>query len=289
MGCAHVNPGGCRFRHPETGGRSRLRVEGVHPAATTLPTQAEILSLERLWGHRPPVSFRGSSGEPVIGELNERSLHRALKARYAGAHGATEQSVDGFVVDVIAGGRIIEIHTSGFGPLQHKLARLAERHPVTLVYPVARDRYIVKTAADPDTPAKRRKSPRHGSVYDVFHALAGIPAMLAHPNITLDVVMTVEDEVRAPDGRTGWRRRGWSRRDRRLLDVVEICTITSMADLFDLLDADLPEPFTTMDLASAMKSTRRLGQLAAYCFREAGVTEVCGKNGNTRVYRRAAR
>lgn len=225
----------------------------------------------------------------MIGELNERSLHRALKARYAGAHGATEQSVDGFVVDVIAGGRIIEIHTSGFGPLQHKLARLAERHPVTLVYPVARDRYIVKTAADPDTPAKRRKSPRHGSVYDVFHALAGIPAMLAHPNITLDVVMTVEDEVRAPDGRTGWRRRGWSRRDRRLLDVVEICTITSMADLFDLLDADLPEPFTTMDLASAMKSTRRLGQLAAYCFREAGVTEVCGKNGNTRVYRRAAR
>ncbi len=225
----------------------------------------------------------------MIGELNERSLHRALKARYAGADGATEQSVDGFVVDVIAGGRIIEIHTSGFGRLGRKLERLAERHPVTLVYPVARDRHIVKTAADPDTPAKRRKSPRHGSVYDVFHALAGLPAMLAHPNITLDVVMTVEDEVRAPDGRTGWRRRGWSRRDRRLLDVVETCTITSMADLFDMLDADLPEPFTTMDLAAAMKSTRRLGQLAAYCFREAGVTEICGKNGNTRVYRRAAR
>ena len=224
----------------------------------------------------------------MIGELNERSLHRALKARYAGADGATEQSVDGFVVDVVAGGRVIEIHTGSFGRLRHKLARLAERHPVTLVYPVARDRHIVKTAADPDTPAKRRKSPRRGSVYDVFHALAGIPAMLAHPNITLDVVMTVEDEVRAPDGRTGWRRRGWKRLDRRLLDVVEICTITSMADLFDLLDADLPEPFTTMDLAAAMKSTRRLGQLAAYCFREAGVTEICGKNGNTRVYRRAA-
>ncbi len=224
----------------------------------------------------------------MIGELNERSLHRALKARYAGAHGAIEQSVDGFVSDVVAGGRIFEIQTGGFGPLRNKLARLVERHPVTLVYPVARDRYIVKTAADPNAPATRRKSPRHGSVYDVFHALAGIPAMLAHPNLTLDVVMTVEDEVRAPDGRTGWRRRGWKRLDRRLVDVVETCTVTSMADLFAMLDANLPEPFTTRDLAAAMRSTRRLGQLAAYCFREGGVTEICGKDGNTRVYRRAA-
>lgn len=42
--------------------------------------------------------------------------------------------------------------------------------------------------------------------------------------------------------------------------------IGSMADLFARLDADLPERFTTRDVVAAMRSSRRLGQLAAFCF-----------------------
>lgn len=237
-----------------------------------------------------PAPGRGPrpAGAASIGELNERSLHRALKARYAVAGGVTEQAVDGFVADVVAGGRVVEIHTGSFRPLRRKLPRLLERHPVTLVHPVARDRYIVKVSADPTVPPTRRRSPKHGSVFQVFPALAGIPALLAHPNLTLEVVMTVEEEVRAPNGRGSWRRGGWAILDRRLVDVVETCTITSMADLFSRLDADLPERFTTRDVAAAMRSPRRLGQLAAFCFREGGVAEVCGKEGNALVYRRVA-
>ena len=228
------------------------------------------------------------AGAVSIGELNERSLHRALKARYAVGGGVIEQAVDGFVADVVAGGRVVEIHTGNFRPLRRKLPRLLERHPVTLVHPVARDRYIVKVSADPTVPPTRRRSPKHGSVFQVFPALASIPALLAHPNLTLEVVMTIEEEVRAMNGRGSWRRRGWAILDRRLVDVVEICTITSMADLFALLDADLPDRFTTRDVAAAMKSPRRLGQIAAFCFREGGVSEVCGKAGNALVYRRVA-
>ena len=79
----------------------------------------------------------------AIGELNERSLHRALKTRYATPGSVTEQAVDGFVADVMLGGRIVEIHTGSFWPLKKKLPRLLERFAVTLVYPVAQDRYIV--------------------------------------------------------------------------------------------------------------------------------------------------
>ena len=129
---------------------------------------------------------RPLAGAASIGELNERSLHRALKARYAVAGGATEQAVDGFVADVVAGGRIVEVHTGSFRPLKRKLPRLLERYPVTLVHPVARDRYIVKMAADPNAPPTRRKSPKRGSVFEVFPALASIPALLAHPNLTLE-------------------------------------------------------------------------------------------------------
>ena len=223
-----------------------------------------------------------------IGELNERSLHRALKARYAVAGSATEQAVDGFVADVVTGDRIVEVHTGSFWPLKNKLPRLLDRYPVTLVHPVAKDRYIVKLATDPNVSATRRKSPQHGSVFQVFSALASIPALLAHPNLTLEVVMTVEEEIREVNGRRSRRRRGWVSLDRRLVDVVETYTITSMADLFAMLDADLPELFTTNDIATAMKSSRRLGQQAAFCFREGSVSEICGKNGNALVYRRVA-
>ena len=59
-----------------------------------------------------------------------------------------------------------------------------------------------------------------------------------------------------------------------------------MADLFAMVDAKLPAEFTTADLANAMQSPRRLGQQAAFCFREAGSSEICGKDGNALVYRR---
>ena len=222
----------------------------------------------------------------TIGELNERSLHRALKERYVVDGSATEQAIEGFVADIVTGGRIIEVQTGGFGPLKGKLEKLLESYPVTLVHPIARNRFIVKTTNDSGVAAGRRMSPRHGSVFDVFPALVSIPALLQHPNLALDVVMTVEEEVRAPSARRSWRRGNWARVDRRLVDVVETHAIASMADLFAMVDAHLPEQFTTTDLAAAMRSSRGLGQQAAYCFREAGVAEICGKEGNALIYRR---
>ncbi len=219
-----------------------------------------------------------------IGELNERSLHRALKKRYAVPGSDTEQVIDGFVTDVVADGRIVEIQTGSFGPLRNKLTRLLDAHPITLVHPIARDRYLVRVPDDPALPPTRRRSPKHGSVFGVFPALVSIPALLAHANLTLEVVMTVEEEVRAPSERRGRWRRDFTRVDRRLVDVVETHTIASMADLFALVDARLPEAFTTTDIAVAMQSTRSLAQQAAYCFREGGVIEICGKDGNTLVY-----
>lgn len=53
-----------------------------------------------------------------IGELRERSLHRALKERYATGGGSTETAVDGYVADVVLDNRIIEIQTGVFSPLR---------------------------------------------------------------------------------------------------------------------------------------------------------------------------
>ena len=262
---------------------------GLNRQDQQLPGSAPPSVTEAGSGSVDVVAVAALSGRaPSIGELNERSLHRALKARYAAGGNATEQAIDGFVADVVVGDRIVEVHTGSFVPLKRKLPPLLERHPVTLVYPIARDRYIVKTAARSSAPAKRRMSPKHGSVLEVFAVLVSIPALLAHPNLTLEVVLTVEEEVRTINrGRSRWRH-AWVRVDRRLVDVVGKHVFASMADLFALLDAGLPERFTTGDLAAAMGASRRLAGQAAFCLREGGVSEVCGKRGNTLVYRRRA-
>ena len=234
-----------------------------------------------------------------IGELNERSLHRALKERYAARGGSTETAVDGYVADVALGNRIIEIQTGGFWSLKRKLTRVLEHHEVTLVHPVAKDRYIVKLSpshggesvrdGEPDTAVQpRRKSPRHGSPFDVFSALVSIPTLLEHPNLTLDVVVVVEEEIRVLSKGKRRRRRGWSTADRRLIEVVETHTFTRMADLFAMIEPQLPDMFTTLHLAEAMQSSRRLGQQAAFCFRNTGIMEICGKQGGSLLYRRAA-
>ena len=222
-----------------------------------------------------------------IGELNERSLHRALKAHYAVPGSQTEQAIDGYVADIVIDGRIIEIHTGIFSPLKRKLPRLLEGNRVTLVHPIARDRYIVKPTADGKGIMSRRMSPKHGSVFTIFAALASIPTLLGNSNLTLEVVITVEEEVRVADARRNRRRGGWTAIDRRLVEIVEVHRIERMADLFAMLDAKLAVEFTTADLANAMRSSRRLGQQAAFCFREAGLSEICGKDRNALVYRRS--
>ncbi len=234
-----------------------------------------------------PSSRLDAVTRSTIGELNERSLHRALKERYAAQGGSVETAVDGYVADVVIGDRIVEIHTGDFSPLKRKLPRLLAHHTVTLVHPIARDRYIVKLLEDSDVPPPRRKSPKHGSPFGIFSALVSIPSLLEHPNLTLDVVMVVDEELRVPNtGRRRRRRRDWIAIDRRLIEVVETHTIRRMADLFAMLDAELAEVFTTRQLAAAMRSSRRLGQQAAFCLRAAGVCEICGKEGRALLYRR---
>ncbi len=271
----------------------------------------------------------------AIGELNERSLHRALKAHYATPGSVTEQAVDGFVADVLIGGRIVEIHTGSFWPLKKKLPRLLERFAVTLVYPVAQDRYIVMmpdgagaqgappvplVPVAPAAPALPVAAPvaddrddadppdRPAQAAQVAEARFRV-RRLRRPDEHPHPAGASQPDPRRGDDRRGGRPgegfgprgrarrprrrygrgRGWIRIDRRLVEVARTHRLTGMADLFALVDAGLPEPFTTLDLARAMRSPRRLGQQAAFCFRAAGVSKVRGKAGNALLYRRTAR
>ena len=220
---------------------------------------------------------------PIIGTLNENPLHSALKAWYARPGDCFEVPVDGFVVDIVRGGLLVEVQTANFSAIGRKLAGLAATHPVRLVYPIAAEKWIVRLDAD-GRALSRRRSPKRGAVVQVFAELVRIPRLPAHPNFSLDVLLTREEEVRRYEEGRAWRRKGWVICERRLIEVTGHRLFSTPADLAALLPPELPEPFTTADVAAAGPHPRWLAQKMAYCLRQMGAIRQAGKRGNALLY-----
>lgn len=225
------------------------------------------------------------AGKPGIGTLAEGPLHAALKSRYCGPADETEVRVADYVVDILGPAGIVEIQTSSFSAIRDKLMALLDSHPVRLVYPIGVERWIVRMDDEGEI-LGRRKSPKRLGTEDVFEELVSLPALLDHPNFRLDVVSTQLEEIRVWRKRRRRRKFSWQVIERHLLEVLDVTTLERAQDLFAVLPAGLPEPFSTRDLAQAMGRPLHLAQKAAYCLREAGATRLVGKRGNLLLYAR---
>jgi hypothetical protein len=196
--------------------------------------------------------------------------------------------VDGFIVDIVRGDLLVEIQTGNFNAIKRKMTTLTARHPVRLVYPIAREKWIVKLKGAGPGRLSRRKSPKRGAFEHVFAELVRFPELVPNPNFSLEVLLIQEEEDRRYDGKRGWRRKGWVTHERRLLGVLGGRLFETVADMHALIPADLAEPFTTADLAAAIGKPRWLAQKMAYCLREMGAIAAMGKRGNAIRYIRAA-
>lgn len=219
-----------------------------------------------------------------IGLVREGHLHAALKKLYTAPGDIVEANVDGYLVDILRDGLIIEIQTSNFSSIHRKMRDLVRRHRVRLVHPVPAERWLVKHAARGRV--QRRRSPKRGGFEQIFEELVSFPTLLADDNFELEVVAIREEEVRRFDRRRAWRRRGWTTVEHRLLEIVDRKILRGPSDLFDLLPSGLPDRFQTSHLAAALRRPRWLAQKAAYCLREAGMIAEVGRVGNARVYSR---
>jgi hypothetical protein len=227
----------------------------------------------------------GSGGEQVgIGLLNEQPLHAALKAWYAQPGARFEAQVDGFVVDIIQGDLLIEIQTGYFSAMREKIKALVENHAVRLVYPIAREKWLLKLPKERGGESRRRKSPKRGRIDEVFKELVSFPELMCRANLSLEVLLTHEEEVRRYDPARRWRNRGWVTVERRLLDVVGRHLFEQPEEFIAILPADLPKRFTTADLAHAMDGPRWLAQKTAYCLRKMGAILEVGRQGRSKLY-----
>jgi hypothetical protein len=218
----------------------------------------------------------------VIGELREGPLHRELKTLLAQPGDAFEVKVDGYVIDLVrADGELVEIQTGSFSPLRAKLDALLDRHVVRIVHPIPARRRIVRVDAD-GLVLSQRPSPKKPTAATIFEGLVSFPTLLDHPNLTIEVLLTSEDHVRKPEpvrGRRYMRDPG----ERRLTQVLERLELRGPRDAAALIP-DFDGPFTTKELAQAMRVPLPLAQKTAHCLRALGVLEPAGKRGHAPLH-----
>lgn len=222
---------------------------------------------------------------PALSTYREGSLHASAKEIYAREGGLTEESVGGYVVDVVRGDELIEIQTASFASAARKLRRLVLDHRIALVHPIAVERWLVRVDAD-GAVLSRRRSPKSGLPLDVFDELVAFPELVSHPNFRLELLMIREEEIRGPVA-AGVRYRyprEWRRLDRRLLEVVESIRVDTPADLLGLLPEGLPSPFTTADIVAASRRSKRLAMRTTYCLAKAGAIRSIGRSGRLQAY-----
>jgi hypothetical protein len=211
--------------------------------------------------------------------VNESDLHSALKKLYTETEEEHELSINGFIVDIVRDGSIIEIQTGGFSKLNKKLSALLPDYKVKLVYPIAYEKTIIVYDHKKENALYKRRSPKKGQLLDIMDELVYIPKHILHPNLCLEVLLTKEEEIRAADGRGSWRRKGISIIDRRLIDIMERIELSNRADFLKLLPAQLPSLFTNKSLSIIMGQPLNKVQKLTYCFKNMGILQVVGKRG----------
>ncbi len=221
-----------------------------------------------------------------IGTLSEKSLHAALKDWYGRDGDQFEVGVDNYVIDIMRGELLIEIQTRHLYAMKRKLQKLLTRHPILLVHPIPKKKWIVRQTAHGDH-IGRRKSPKNGRIIDIFNELVRMTHILPHPNLTIDLLLTHQDQILRDDGKGSWRRKHWSVHDHLLVDVVEQHTFRTLEDYCALLPTNLAQPFTNRELATSLNCSPRLAQKMTYTLREIGGIVVTGKKGNALLYERS--
>jgi hypothetical protein len=211
-----------------------------------------------------------------------------LKQWYAQPGDQLEAKIDGFIIDIVRGDQLIEIQTRNLAAIRRKLHTLLEHHPIRLVYPIAREKWIVRTTKSGKKIIGRRKSPKGGRLSDLFEELVSIPELINHDNFTLEVALVQEEEIRRVDGHGSWRRRGQSIQDHKLIQVLETVSFEKKKDLLRFLPNDLEQPFSNRDLVLRTGRSIYAIRQMTYCLKKIGVIEQVGKRGNILLFRISA-
>ncbi len=244
----------------------------------------ERLTEERFAAARMRV-LREQTCSQGIGTLGEKSLHRMLKLTVEPDESRHEIKWFGRVADVVIDGQAVEVQTRAFSKLRPKLDTFLPQCPVSVIYPLAEQKYI--RIIDPATGVigSRRKSPKHATVFDSLPELCRILPYIGHPDLLVCLVFLNMEEYRMPRGTArGARMRTQcvERMADRLCRTVMLTDAQSYREAF--LPKELPSPFTVSDFAAAVKIKPRWAYVAIRILEQLDVVHHVGKAGRAYLY-----
>ena len=221
-----------------------------------------------------------------IGTRKESSLHRSLKFSYSGSGGSVETAAGAYICDACTGdGELIEIQTGSFGPLKEKVKSLCKENKVRIIHPII----IQKTIELYDTQGhllRKRKSPRKGSLWDIFNALVYASELITQKNLIIELAVIDAVEKRVDDGAGSYRRKGISITDRFLDTWHHSVILKNLKDYHQFTPYKKSEFFTAQELAKKAGVKAELTRKTLYVLTKAGLVEQTGKQGRAYLYRR---
>jgi len=220
-----------------------------------------------------------------IGTLSEKTVHAILKNYYEPDEDRQEIPIDNYVADIYSEGEVIEIQTRQFDKMRNKLNTFLPQFPVTIVYPIPREKWIIWIDEESGELSKKRKSPAKGNPYIVFPELYKIKSFLKDPNLRLRLALMDMEEYKLLNGWSRDRKKGSSRYDRLPGKLRDIVRLESRKDYLYFLPESLPEEFTSMDLARCARIPRDTAQTCLLILRDLGIVELIGKRGRSHLHR----
>ena len=222
-----------------------------------------------------------------IGTYGEKTVHAIFKNYYEPDEDRQEIPIDRYVADIFTGQEIIEIQTRQFDRMRDKLTAFLPLYPVTIVYPIPREKWLVWIDEESGELSDRRKSPKKGNPYDAFKELYKIKMFLKDPNLKLKLVLTDMEEYRLLNGWSKDRKKGSTRYDRIPDGPVEEVEIERIEDYMQFIPPQLESSFTVKEFAKAAHIPERLAGTVVHILHYMGTIEREGKKGNAYVYRPA--
>ena len=216
----------------------------------------------------------------------ETSLHRDLKARYADPDAQFEVTVGSYRIDVVSGGRLVEIQHGSLAAIRDKVRTLLDEHRVLVVKPIVASKLLVKQTAKGGRVKGRRMSPKRGRMLDLFDELVYFTRVFPHRRLTLEVPLVDIEEWRYPGHgrRRRWRASDHQVEDQKLVAVREIYRLRTASDVAGLISCPRPRPFHTGHLAGSLGVERWLAQRITYCLRKIGACKEVGRKREGRLY-----
>ena len=188
------------------------------------------------------------------------------------------------MADIYDGTTVTEVQTGSFTPLRKKLETVLEHHPVIVVHPLVRKKYLTWINPETGETTAPRRSPRIGSFTDGGKELIYLLPLLSHPNLTVRLVLIDAEEQRVADGWGNGGKRGSHRAVLLPLSVEDTLDLRCAADYAALIPAALPASFTAAQFGKAAKMQGRNLNGTLKVLLDRGVLTREKKEGNVWTY-----